>query len=62
MPKIGSFKIMVKPALAMIIGAVVIGFSIPPIASRISFKKLPSYGYMNPSTWRFNAVEGRKQI
>lgn len=60
MPKIGPFQVMIKPALGLIIVAVVIGFLARPVAHRLPVAGLPSYGYMNPATWRFKTSGGAK--
>ena len=58
MATIGAFKVVIRPALALMMMATVIGFAARPIMQHLSYEKLASTGYLNPQQWRFGTRAG----
>ena len=56
--QVGAYKVMVKPALVVLVLAVIIGAMSPLIAKFISTVRPPDYGYIHPERWKFETRGG----
>jgi hypothetical protein len=53
--RVGNAKVVIKPAMLVLLCALVIGAIAIPVLRRDPSKNMPSYGYANPQTWKFDA-------
>jgi hypothetical protein len=60
--RVGSAKVVVKPAMLVLLCALVIGAIAIPVLRRDPTSGMPSYGYANPETWKFEARQGAQAV
>ena len=56
--QVGNAKVVVKPAMLVLLCAILIGAIAVPLLRRDPTSGAPSYGYANPETWKFEARQG----
>ena len=56
--RVGDAKVVVKPAMLVLLCAILIGAIAVPLLRRDPTSGTPSYGYANPETWKFEARQG----
>lgn len=56
--RIANTRVVIKPAMIVLILAVVVGAVAIPLLRRDPVADTPSYGYVNPQTWKFEAGQG----
>jgi hypothetical protein len=60
--RVGDAKVVVKPAMLVLLCALLIGVIAVPILRRDPSSNMPSYGYANPETWKFEARQGAQAV
>jgi hypothetical protein len=59
---VGNAKVIVKPALLVLLCAILIAVIAVPLLRRDPSSNMPSFGYANPQTWRFEARQGAQAV
>jgi hypothetical protein len=60
--RVGNAKVVVKPAMLVLLCALLIGVIAVPVLRRDPSSNMPSYGYANPETWKFEARQGAQAV
>ena len=55
---IGKFNMVVKPAMVVLVGALVTAAVAVPVLQRAAAPHVETFGYANPNTWRFETRQG----
>lgn len=56
--RVGNAKVVVKPAMLVLLSAIFIASVAIPLLRRDPSSHMPSYGYANPEMWKFEARQG----
>jgi len=56
--RVGENKVKIKPALLVLVGAVIVGVVVTAVLRMTPSQQSPSFGYANPRGWRFEARQG----
>ncbi|MES2465275.1 MAG: hypothetical protein V4671_32315 [Armatimonadota bacterium] len=59
---VGNARVVVKPAMLVLLCALLIGAIAVPLLRRDPSSNMPSYGYANPEMWKFEAREGTEAV
>ena len=60
--RVGNAKVVVKPAMLVLLCAVFIGAIAVPVLRRDPASNAPAYGYANPQMWKFEAHQGAQAV
>ncbi len=60
--RVGNAKVVVKPAMLVLLCAIFIGVIAVPLLRRDPSSNMPAYGYANPETWKFDARQGAQAV